>query len=92
MFADIGSKFTIITHSMYHPMLGKVVAVNCVLRAWGSNKTLDVKGMCRTTISTTKGATKRSWIYIVGGHKPEPLLEDKDAAALGIVTLPSTWT
>ena len=71
---------------MYHPKLGKMVAANCVLRAWGSIKTLDVKGMCRTTISTTKAATKRSWIYIVGGHKPEPLLGDKDAAALGIMT------
>ena len=86
LFADTGSKFTIITPAMYHPKLGEVVAANCILRAWGSNKTLDVKGMVRTTITTKKGAARRSWIYIVGGHKPEPLLGDKDAAALGIVT------
>ena len=85
LFADTGSKYTIITPAMYHPRLGKVVAANCILRAWGSNKTLDV-GMCRTTIRSSKGATGRSWIYIVGGHKPEPLLGDKDAESLGIVT------
>lgn len=86
LFADTGSKYTLITPDMYHPSLGKVVAANCRLRAWGSNKSLDVKGMCRTNIRTGRGASRRSWIYIVGGHKPEPLLGDKDAAALGIVT------
>ena len=71
---------------MYHPKMGKVVAANCILRAWGSSSTLDVKGMVRTEIRTEKGARRSSWVYIVGGHKPEPLLGDRDAEALGIVT------
>ena len=71
---------------MYHPKMGKVVAANCILRAWGSSSTLDVKGMVRTEIRTKKGARRSSWVYIVGGHRPEPLLGDKDAEALGIVT------
>ena len=71
---------------MYHPKMGKVVAANCILRAWGSSSTLDVKGMVRTEIRTEKEARRSSWVYIVGGHKPEPLLGDRDAEALGIVT------
>ena len=86
LFADTGSKFSIISPHMYHPKMGEVVAANCVLRSWGSNSTLDVKGMVRTEIRTRKGARRTSWVYIVGGHKPEPLLGDRDAEALGIVT------
>ena len=89
LFADTGSKFTIIPPSMYHPKMGNVKAANCILRAWGSNSTLDVKGMVRTEIRTEKGARRRSWVYIVGGHKPEPLLGDRDAEALGIVLFDS---
>ena len=86
LFADTGSKFSIITPAMYHPKMGKVVAANCILRAWGSKATLDVKGMVKTEVRTKKGARRRSWVYIVGGHKPEPLLGDRDAEELGIVT------
>ena len=86
---DTGSKSSIITPSLYHPKMGEVVAANCILRAWGSSSTLDVKGMVRTDIRTRKGARRRSWVYIVGGHKPEPLLGDRDAKALGIVTFNS---
>ena len=43
--------------------------------------------MVRTEIRTIKGAKKRSWVYIVGGHRSEPLLRDRDAEALGIVVL-----
>ena len=89
LFADTGSKFTIIPPSMYHSKMGKVKAANCILRAWGSNSTLDVKGMVRTEIRTEKGARRRSWVYIVGGHKPETLLGDRDAEALGIVLFDS---
>ena len=71
---------------MYSEEMGKVVPAKYRLRAWGSNKKLDVKGMVRATISTKRGAATRSWIYVVGGHNPEPLLGDKDAAALGIIT------
>ena len=43
--------------------------------------------MVRTEIRTIKGAKKRSWVYIVGVHRSEPLLRDRDAEALGIVVL-----
>ena len=43
--------------------------------------------MVRTEIRTIKGAKKRSWVYIVGGHRSEPLLRDRDAETLGIVVL-----
>ena len=37
LFADTGSKFTILPPSLYHPKMGKVKAANCILMAWGSN-------------------------------------------------------
>ena len=52
--------------------MGQVKAANCILRAWGSNKTLDVKGMVRTEIRTVKGAKRRSWVYIVGDINQSP--------------------
>ena len=85
IFADTGCRFTIIPPTLYHPRMGQVKAANCILRAWGSNKTLNVKGMVRTEIRTVKGAKRRSWVYIVGGYRPEPYLGETDAEALGIV-------
>ena len=74
---------------MYRPSMGKVVEANCKLRAWGTTTSLDVKGMFRTKISTKKGAERYSWVYVVGGHKPEPLLGDKDVTGYHRVSLSS---
>ena len=65
--------------------MGKVVAADTHLRAWGSKTRLDTKGMFRTTLITKKGAKKETWVYIVAGTKPEPLLGDADAEDLGII-------
>ena len=43
-------------------------------------------GMLRTTVTTSKGATSRSWVYVVAGHRHEPLLGDKDADKPGLIT------
>jgi hypothetical protein len=85
MYADTGSDYTILPPEMYRPEMGELVAAKRKLRGWGAADDLDVKGMFRTEIVTKKGARRRSWVYVVGGHRPEPLLGDKDAAALGIV-------
>jgi hypothetical protein len=42
--------------------------------------------MVRTEMRKEEGVRRSSWVYIVGGQKPEPLLGDRDAEALGIVT------
>ena len=60
LFADTGSRF-------YHSRMDQVKEAKCILRAWGNNKTLDVKGMVRAEIRTIKGAKKRRWVYTVGG-------------------------
>ena len=59
LFTDTGSKFTLITPDMYSEEMGKVVPAKYRLRAWGSNKKLDVKGMVRATISTKRGVPIR---------------------------------
>ena len=86
LFTDTGSDFTIIPPELYHRDMGKVVAADTKLRAWGSNNNLDVKGMVRTNIQTMKGATTGTKIYIVDGFRPEPLLGDNDAQSLGFIT------
>ena len=33
-----------------------------------------------------KGASKKTWVYVVDGYRPEALLGDRDARDLGIFT------
>ena len=56
------------------------------LRAWGAKDNLNVQGMFHTKVTTKRSATCRSWVYMVAGHRPEPLLGVKDAERLGIIT------
>ena len=85
LFVDTGCRYTLIPPELYRREMGELVPAKRTLRAWGARDELDVKGMFRTTITTSKGATSRSWVYVVAGHRPEPLLGDKDAERLGII-------
>ena len=85
LFSDTGSKYTLIPPELYDPVMGRIEASDCNLRAWGSKKPLDVKGMFTTDIVTKKGARKTTVVYVVAGHRPEPLLGDTDATDLGII-------
>ena len=86
LYCDTGSSITIITPARYRKSMGTVVAAMSYLRAWGSNEYLDTKGMFKTTLTTASGATKRTWVYVVAGARPEPHLGDHDAEDLGIVS------
>ena len=46
--------------------MGEVVAAECHLRAWGSDSYLDTKGMFQTNITVAGGASKKTWVYVVG--------------------------
>jgi hypothetical protein len=85
LFVDTGCRYTLIPPEMYREEMGELVPAKRALRGWGASGTLDVKGMFRTEVTTARGATSGSWVYVVGGHKPEPLLGDKDAERLGII-------
>ena len=52
---------------MYKEAMGKVVAAKSYLRAWGSDKYLDNKGMLKTTLTTSSGTNMKTWVYVVGG-------------------------
>ena len=86
LYCDTGSRLTIIPPEAYRPSMGKVVAAKSHLRAWGSKGYLDTKGMFKTTLETASGAQKRTWVYVVAGTRPEPLLGDHDAEDLGVIT------
>ena len=66
--------------------MGKVVAADTRMRAWGSKTYLNVKGMFLTTLTMDKGASKKTWVYVVDGYRSEALLGDRDAEDLGIFT------
>ena len=66
--------------------MGEVVPARCALRAWGASSNLDVKGMVKTELATARGAKRVTWVYVVAGHRPEPLLGDKDGERLGIIS------
>ena len=70
LFCDTGSRLTIIPPAMYRDDMGELVAAGCQLRASGSDKYLDTKGMFKTMIKAAGGASKQRWVYIVGGTRP----------------------
>ena len=86
LYCEMGSDITIITPAMYRRSKSKVVAAKSYLRAWGSDEYLDTKGMFKMTLTTSSRATKRTWVYVVAGARPELLLEDRDAEDLGIIS------
>ena len=85
LFCDTGSRYTILPPDQYQDSMGDIVPAKCHLRAWGSEKYLDTKGMFYTTIESENGARVHTWVYVVGGTRPEPLLGDTDAENLGII-------
>ena len=86
LFCDTGSNLTIIPPEVYQPNMGKVVKARSHLRAWGSDGYLDTLGMLKTTLEAVIGARKETWMYMVTGVNPEPLLGDHDVEDLGIIS------
>ena len=86
LYADTGSRFTIITPNQYKEDKGEVVAADTRMRAWGARGYLDVRGMFHTTLRLDKGATKETWVYVVDGYRAEALLGDRDAEDLSIIS------
>ena len=64
---------------------GKMIQAKRTLRAWEAQDNLNVKGMFRSTVTTNKGATCKSWVYVAAGHRPKLLLGDEDMGKRGIV-------
>jgi hypothetical protein len=86
LYRNTGTNITIITPAMYRQNMGKVVAAKRYLRARGSSGYLDTKGMVKTTLTAASGGSKRTWVYVVAGARPEAILGDHDAEDLCIVS------
>ena len=85
LFANKGCQYTLILPQSYNKKMGKLVKAKRPLKAWGASDNLDVKGMLRTTVSTTKAATCRSLVNMVAVHWPKLLLADNDAKERAII-------
>ena len=86
LYHNTGSSTTIIIPARYRESMGKVVAAKHYLRAPGLAGYMDTKEMFKTTLTTASGASTRTWVYVVAGARPEALLGDSDAEALGIAS------
>ena len=53
---------------------------------FGEPTYLDTKGMFKARIQVRSRASRNTWVYVVGGDQPEPLLGEKDAEDLRIIT------
>ena len=83
LFANTGCQYTLILPQSYNKKMGKLVKAKRPLRACAASDNLDVKGMLRTTVSTTKAAKCRTLVNVVAEHWPKLLLADKDAKNRG---------
>ena len=52
LFADTGSRYTIIPPESYRREMGEIEAADTRLRAWGAKAFLDVKGMFKAELET----------------------------------------
>ena len=87
MFIDSGVKYTVIPPEKYDKSMGEIVEPDTNFRAWGSDELLNTKGMIHTVITTKRGATKVTKVYLVEGFNAEPLLGCLDAEDLGFITI-----
>lgn len=86
MFADSGSDCSVVPSSWYSKDMGKLQTTDDILTGYG-DKALSVAAKFWTTITTTKGASTDSWVYVVDGDRSlQPLLGDDDATELGFLT------
>ena len=85
LFTDTGCRYTVITPEMFIEKMGKLVPAKRILIYWGASGHLDIKGMFRTMVATNNGATSKSKVYAVAGHRPKPRLEDRYTGKLGII-------
>ena len=87
MFADSGADVSIVPAQWYESGMGKLQATQDVLNGYAGTEPIPVKAKFRTTITTSRGASKHCWVYIVeGDHNLQPLLGDPESQALGFLT------
>ena len=85
MFTDSGVKVNVAPSSWYRKDMGKLQEADLRLIGYGSKTPLPVTAKFRTKITTPKGATKETWIYVVDVEGIEPLMGDLDATDLGFL-------
>ena len=57
--------------------------------AAGTATVVGPKGPCnlgKERLEEGRGATKETWVYVVAGERPEPLLGDHNAEDLGVIS------
>ena len=87
LYVDSGCKKTIIPQTQYTKSLGLIKPSKTRFRPYGTQEHLTTLGEVPACLQSSNGAKHSTTIYVVQGHKIEPLLGDEDAKALGILTI-----
>ena len=74
MFADSGSDVSIVPATWYRKGMGMLEETSHILKPYGAGDSSadspPVKARFRTAITTVKGATTNSWVYVVDTQHP----------------------
>ena len=87
LYVDSGCKKTIIPQTQYTKSLVLIKPSKTRFRPYGTQEHLTTLGEVPACLQSSNGAKHSTTIYVVQGHKIEPLLGDEDAKALGILTI-----
>ena len=86
---DTGVRKTLINKSVWEKIKGKcpLVPTSKRFRPYGTYYQLPIIGRVQVTLKAARGATIKTWVYVVNSDKELSLLGEKDAIRLGIVKL-----
>ena len=87
LLVDLGCKKTIIPQTQYTKSLGQIKPSKTRFRPYGTQEHHTTLGEVPVSLQFSNGAQHSITIYVVQGHKIEPLLGDEDAKALGILAI-----
>ena len=86
-FVDSRCRKTLLPLQLYQPTMGPLQPSQTKFRPYGTTSYLPIAGQLPATLQTRNGTTHSTTIYVIDGHRTEPLLGDTDAKALGILTI-----
>ena len=87
MYTDSGSDVNVVPSTWYKKGMGTLQPSNAVLQPYGAESdSIRVEAKFQTTITTRRGAKKKTWVYVVNSKHPiEPLMSDTVATELGFL-------
>ena len=87
LFVKSGCRKTLLPLQRCLPAMGPLMPTQTKFRPYGTKTHLPIAGQLPATLTSRNGAQHKTTIYVIDGHRTEPLLGDADAKALGILSI-----